>query len=73
MYGEDLQVVELVVRHPVEGFLGCHELAVGGLVEAQRGHGDGAQGRGDEILPLSRAYTTLRILNLKNRSQVLNQ
>ena len=43
--GQDLQVVELFVSHPVERLLSGDKLTVGGLGVADGRHGDRAEGR----------------------------
>ena len=58
MYCEDLKIVELIVRHPVETFLYCDEFAVGWLRDPYRGHCHGTQRRGYEELPLTKANLT---------------
>ena len=65
MYGKYLQVVELIICHPIKWLLGLHELAVCRLVVAKRSHGDRSEGWGDEILTLSWPHLTLTILYLE--------
>lgn len=61
---DHLKIVELVVCHPVEGFLGLHDARVWGLDVAQGGHDDGAVVGGDQELTLPVTNVALTLLNL---------
>lgn len=63
--GEDLEIVELVVMHPVERLLHLDNLAVRGLGEAKFCHDDGAVVRRDQEFSFAWSYVTQGILNLK--------
>ena len=60
----DLQVVKLVISHPVKRFLGLHNPGVWWLDVAQGGHHHRAVVRGDHILTLTWAYVAMAFLHL---------
>lgn len=71
--GENLEVVELVVVHPVERLLHLDDLAVWGLGKAEFCHDDCAVVRRDQEFSLAWSYVTQGIFNLRLKKSTLSK